>query len=189
LRSARSCCSASLFALVVLGRVARLPRRIPALRSPHRSGLSPYSTLDRGQRRHVRQFRRAYPLLPLADATAFTFATPLIVVPTGRVHLAGEMCGPYAGRRSRSLLRVGAMLSDHLGEGVAPRRRSARLWRHPSRSPGAASSAVAMLQTRAADAIGADGATCAIFPSPDGDVQRRFCCWRRGSLAGRRTGA
>ena len=86
-------------------------------------------------------------LLPLADATAFTFATPLIVVPMAAFAL-GEIVRPYrwAGV-AIGFVGVIVMLSDHLGEGPgAPA---------PHRTlgvaialGGAVSAAVATIQTR-----------------------------------------
>jgi len=86
-------------------------------------------------------------LLPLADATAFTFATPLIVVPLAAFTL-GEIVRPYRWAAvALGFVGVLVMLSDHLGEGVgaaAPQRTLGAI----IALAGAASSAVAMIQTR-----------------------------------------
>jgi drug/metabolite transporter (DMT)-like permease len=86
-------------------------------------------------------------LLPLADATAFTFATPLIVVPMAAFAL-GEIVRPYrwAGV-GLGFLGVLVMLSDHLGEGLgepAPHRKLGVAMA----LGGAVGAAVATIQTR-----------------------------------------
>ena len=79
----------------------------------------------------------ALSLLPLADATAFTFATPLLVVPMAAMTL-GETVRPYrwaaVGLRLRRRARH-AVRRPRPG-GAARRRatRSARRWRSPARS-------------------------------------------------------
>ena len=84
-------------------------------------------------------------LLPLADATAFTFVTPLVVVPLAAITL-GEIVKPY---RWAAVLAgfagVLVMLSDHLGEGASGE--NAKLGVTIALA-GALSSAVAMIQTR-----------------------------------------
>jgi len=86
-------------------------------------------------------------LLPLADATAFTFATPLIVVPMAAFAL-GEIVRPYrwAGV-GIGFLGVLVMLSDHLGEGVGEAARYRTLGVAIALG-GAVSAAVATIQTR-----------------------------------------
>ena len=101
-------------------------------------------------------------LLPLADATAFTFATPLIVVPMAAFAL-GEIVRPYrwAGV-AIGFVGVIVMLSDHLGEGPgAPA---------PHRTlgvaialGGAVSAAVATIQTRRLTASEPTGAIVFYF--------------------------
>ena len=81
----------------------------------------------------------ALSLLPLADATAFTFATPLLVVPMAALTL-GETVRPYRWAAvALGFVGVLVMLSDHLGEGFgrpagAADARSARRWRSPAPS-------------------------------------------------------
>jgi drug/metabolite transporter (DMT)-like permease len=86
-------------------------------------------------------------LLPLADATAFTFATPLIVVPLAAFTL-GEVVRPYRWAAvALGFAGVLVMLSDHLGESaveLAPQRTLGAI----VALAGATSSAVAMIQTR-----------------------------------------
>ena len=86
-------------------------------------------------------------LLPLADATAFTFATPLIVVPLA-VFALGEIVRPHRWAAvACGFLGVLTMLSDHLGEGVGVATANGTIGATVALA-GAASSAVAMIQTR-----------------------------------------
>ncbi len=86
-------------------------------------------------------------LLPLADATAFTFATPLIVVPLA-VFTLGEVVRPHRWAAvSLGFLGVLTMLSDHLGDGLGAATPNGTLGVTVALA-GAASSAVAMIQTR-----------------------------------------
>ena len=85
----------------------------------------------------------ALALLPLADATAFTFATPLMVVPLAAI-LLGEAVRPYRwGAVAAGFVGVTIMLSDHLG-GAS----DARALGSSIALLGALFSAVAMIQTR-----------------------------------------
>ena len=86
-------------------------------------------------------------LLPLADATAFTFATPLMVAPLAVITL-GEIVRPYrwAGV-GLGFLGVLVMLSDHLGEGMAGDASRGGLGVSIALA-GAVSSAFATIQTR-----------------------------------------
>lgn len=86
-------------------------------------------------------------LLPLADATAFTFATPLIVVPMAAFTL-GEIVRPYRWASvALGFAGVLVMLSDHLGESAATAAPQRTLGAVVALA-GAVSSAVAMIQTR-----------------------------------------
>ena len=86
-------------------------------------------------------------ILPLADATAFTFATPLIVVPLAAFTL-GEIVKPYRWAAvALGFLGVLVMLSEHLGESAAEAAPNRALGVAVALA-GAASSAVAMIQTR-----------------------------------------
>lgn len=60
----------------------------------------------------------ALALLPLADATAFTFATPLMVVPLASMVLREEVRLPRAAAVAVGFLGVLVMLSGHLGKGA-----------------------------------------------------------------------
>ncbi len=88
----------------------------------------------------------ALSLLPLADATAFTFATPLLVVPMAAMTL-GETVRPYRWVAvGLGFLGVLVMLSDDLGQGggaTAGYSLGAAV-----ALAGAFCSAVAMIQTR-----------------------------------------
>ena len=84
-------------------------------------------------------------ILPLADATAFTFVTPLLVVPLAAFTL-GEIVKPYRWAAVFvGFAGVLVMLSDHLGEGAA--RENAEVGVIVALI-GALSAAVAMIQTR-----------------------------------------
>ena len=102
----------------------------------------------------------ALSLLPLADATAFTFATPLMVVPLASVVLGEEV------RLSRGLAvaagfaGVLVMLSGHLGQG--PAGEGSRIGAAAALF-GAGAAAVAMIQTRRLTASEATGAIVFYF--------------------------
>jgi drug/metabolite transporter (DMT)-like permease len=82
-------------------------------------------------------------LLPLADATAFTFATPLMVVPLAAL-LLGEAAPAYRwGAVGAGFVGVTIMLSDHLGAGASARGLGSAIALF-----GALCSAFAMIQTR-----------------------------------------
>jgi drug/metabolite transporter (DMT)-like permease len=106
----------------------------------------------------------ALSLLPLADATAFTFATPLLVVPMAALSL-GETVRPYRWAAiGIGFVGVLVMLSDHLGEGFFGASAA------PGASIGAAvalagafCSAVAMVQTRRLTRSEATGAIVFYF--------------------------
>ena len=91
----------------------------------------------------------ALSLLPLADATALTFATPLIVVPLAALTL-GETVRFYRWAAvALGFVGVVVMLSDHLGEGLSDSASAARSSMGAMIAlAGAVSSAVAMIQTR-----------------------------------------
>jgi drug/metabolite transporter (DMT)-like permease len=91
----------------------------------------------------------ALSLLPLADATALTFATPLIVVPLAALTL-GETVRFYRWAAvALGFVGVIVMLSDHLGEGLGDSAAAARSSMGAMIAlAGAVSSAVAMIQTR-----------------------------------------
>lgn len=91
----------------------------------------------------------ALSLLPLADATALTFATPLIVVPLAALTL-GETVRFYRWAAvALGFVGVLVMLSDHLGEGLSDSAAAARSSMGAMIAlAGAVSSAVAMIQTR-----------------------------------------
>jgi drug/metabolite transporter (DMT)-like permease len=82
-------------------------------------------------------------LLPLADATAFTFAAPLMVVPLAALAL-GEAVRPYRwGAVGVGFIGVTVMLSDHLGGESAARALGSTI-----ALGGAGFTALAMIQTR-----------------------------------------
>ena len=86
-------------------------------------------------------------LLPLADATAFTFATPLMVVPLA-AYLLGEVVRPYRWAAvGIGFVGVLVMLSEHLGEGASHAAPQRALGVAVALA-GACCSAVAMIQTR-----------------------------------------
>ena len=85
----------------------------------------------------------ALSLLPLADATAFTFATPLMIVPLAAV-LLGEAVRLYRwGAVAAGFVGVTIMLSDHLGAQSPTRALGSGV-----ALTGALFAAVAMIQTR-----------------------------------------
>jgi drug/metabolite transporter (DMT)-like permease len=82
-------------------------------------------------------------LLPLADATAFTFATPLMITPLAVV-LLGEAAPLYRwGAVGAGFVGVIIMLSDHLGAASPARGLGSAI-----ALSGAFCSAIAMIQTR-----------------------------------------
>ena len=90
----------------------------------------------------------ALSLLPLADATALTFATPLIVVPLAALTL-GETVRFYRWAAvALGFVGVVVMLSDHLGEGLSDSAAARSSMGAMIALAGAVSSAVAMIQTR-----------------------------------------
>jgi drug/metabolite transporter (DMT)-like permease len=101
----------------------------------------------------------ALALLPLADATAFTFATPLIVVPLASIVLGEQVRLARAAAVAAGFVGVLVMLSGHLGEG-APSRVGAIVALF-----GAGSAAVAMIQTRRLTKSEATGAIVFYFSS------------------------
>jgi len=114
-------------------------------------------------------------ILPLADATAFTFVTPLLVVPLAAFTL-GEIVKPYRWAAVFvGFAGVLVMLSDHLGEGAA--RENAEVGVIVALI-GALSAAVAMIQTRRLTYSEATGAIVFYFSCAPRRSARR-CCWRR----------
>ncbi len=91
----------------------------------------------------------ALSLLPLADATALTFATPLIVVPLAALTL-GETVRFYRWAAvALGFVGVVVMLSDHLGEGFGDSSAAQRSSMGAMIAlAGAVVSAAAMIQTR-----------------------------------------
>ena len=103
----------------------------------------------------------ALALLPLADATAFTFATPLMVVPLASIVLGEEVRLARAAAVAAGFVGVLVMLSGHFGEGAgAPSRVGAIVALF-----GAGSAAVAMIQTRRLTKSEATGAIVFYFSS------------------------
>ena len=125
----------------------------------------------------------ALSLLPLADATAFTFATPLLVVPMAAMTL-GETVRPYRWAAvGIGFVGVLVMLSDDLGQGVGA-------------TAGYSLGATVALRRRvllgggddpdpAADALRGDRSDRLLFLDGDGGDQRRAADPRR-CLAERR---
>jgi drug/metabolite transporter (DMT)-like permease len=108
----------------------------------------------------------ALSLLPLADATAFTFATPLMVVPLAAFVL-GEDVRPFRWIAvATGFVGVLVMLSDHLGGGVGKAMAStgAGLGSIVALC-GAVGSAVAMIQTRRLTSSETTGAIVFYFSS------------------------
>ncbi len=102
----------------------------------------------------------ALSLLPLADATAFTFATPLMVVPLAWIVLGEQVRFVRAAAVAAGFIGVLVMLSGHLGEGAG----------RPGGSVGAlvalcgaGFAAVAMIQTRRLTRSEATGAIVFYF--------------------------
>lgn len=137
----------SLFALVVL--VAWLYSRGEFPRALHT--LRPFGHIGRSIAGSGGMFANfiALSLLPLADATAFTFATPLIVVPLAALVL-GETVRVYRWSAvALGFVGVLVMLSEHLGEEfTAPGAMTGATIGAFVALGGAVSSAVAMIQTR-----------------------------------------
>jgi drug/metabolite transporter (DMT)-like permease len=101
----------------------------------------------------------ALSLLPLADATAFTFATPLMVVPLAALVLGEVVSVARAAAVAAGFAGVLVMLSGHLGESA-----------HASSGLGAAialtgagCAAIAMIQTRRLTRSEATGAIVFYF--------------------------
>jgi drug/metabolite transporter (DMT)-like permease len=103
----------------------------------------------------------ALSLLPLADATAFTFATPLLVVPMAAMTL-GETVRPYRWAAvGIGFVGVLVMLSDDLGQGVGAT--AGYSLGATVALAGAFCSAVAMIQTRRLTRSEATGAIVFYF--------------------------
>ena len=148
----------SLFALVVL--VAWLFRRgeFPAALATRR----PFGHIGRSLAGTGGMYSNflALSLLPLADATAFTFAAPLMVAPLA-VLVLGEAVRPYRwGAVGAGFVGVTIMLSDHLGAASEARALGSSVALF-----GALCSAVAMIQTRRLTHSEATGAIVFYFSS------------------------
>jgi len=103
----------------------------------------------------------ALSLLPLADATAFTFATPLLVVPMAALTL-GEIVRPYRWAAvGIGFVGVLVMLSDDLGQGAGAT--AGYSLGATVALAGAFCSAVAMIQTRRLTRSEATGAIVFYF--------------------------
>ena len=103
----------------------------------------------------------ALSLLPLADATAFTFATPLLVVPLAAMTL-GETVRPYRWAAvGLGFVGVLVMLSDDLGQGAGAT--AGYSLGAAVALAGAFCSAVAMIQTRRLTRSEATGAIVFYF--------------------------
>ena len=87
----------------------------------HDAAARPYRPIACGIGRHVCNFV-ALSLLPLAHATAFTFAAPLMVVPLASIVLGEQVRLTRAPAVKVGFLGVLAMLSGQLGQGEARRR-------------------------------------------------------------------
>lgn len=159
----------SLFALAVL--VAWLYARGEFPRALHT--VRPFGHIGRSIAGSGGMFANfvALSLLPLADATAFTFATPLMVVPLAAIVL-GETVRIYRW----SAVGIGfagvlVMLSEHLGEGFSSTgMMSGATLGALIALAGAVSSAVAMIQTRRLTKSEATGAIVFYFSSLTGLV-------------------
>lgn len=86
-------------------------------------------------------------LLPLADATAFAFVTPLMIVPLAAILLQEEVAAYRWTAVGLGFIGVLIMLSDHLGEGMASSTSRSAIGVAVALA-GACFSAVAMIQTR-----------------------------------------
>jgi drug/metabolite transporter (DMT)-like permease len=104
----------------------------------------------------------ALSLLPLADATAFTFATPLMVVPLASIVLGEAVRLTRVAAVAAGFLGVLVMLSGHLGEGAGGA--GSRIGAIVALC-GAGFSAVAMIQTRRLTKSEATGAIVFYFSS------------------------
>jgi drug/metabolite transporter (DMT)-like permease len=104
----------------------------------------------------------ALSLLPLADATAFTFATPLMVVPLASIVLGEEVRLTRALAVATGFVGVLVMLTGHLGQGAAVA--TSRIGAIVALF-GAGSAAVAMIQTRRLTRSEATGAIVFYFSS------------------------
>jgi drug/metabolite transporter (DMT)-like permease len=106
----------------------------------------------------------ALSLLPLADATAFTFATPLMVVPLAAIVLHESVRIYRWSAVGLGFLGLMVMLSEHLGEGFArPAAMTGATIGAFVALAGAVSSAVAMIQTRRLTKSEATGAIVFYF--------------------------
>ena len=106
----------------------------------------------------------ALSLLPLADATAFTFASPLLIVPMAAIGL-GEVVRPYRWAAvGIGFVGVMIMLSDDLGGGGATRTAGYAAGAAVALC-GAFCTAVAMIQTRRLSRSEATGAIVFYFTS------------------------
>jgi drug/metabolite transporter (DMT)-like permease len=107
----------------------------------------------------------ALSLLPLADATAFTFVSPLLIVPMAAVGL-GEVVRPYRWAAvGLGFVGVLIMLSDDLGQGTAATAAAGYSAGATVALCGALCTAVAMIQTRRLSRSEATGAIVFYFTS------------------------
>jgi drug/metabolite transporter (DMT)-like permease len=104
----------------------------------------------------------ALALLPLADATAFTFVTPLLVVPLASVVLNEEVGVSRAAAVAAGFLGVLVMLSGRLGQGSADGSSGVGA---TVALLGAGAAAAAMIQTRRLTRSEATGAIVFYFSS------------------------
>jgi drug/metabolite transporter (DMT)-like permease len=111
----------------------------------------------------------ALSLLPLAAATAFTFATPLIVVVLAALVLHETVRGYRWAAVGFGFVGVIVMLSEHLGEGASNVASAATMGALIALA-GAVASAVAMIQTRRLTQSEATGAIVFYFSSLTGIV-------------------
>ena len=107
----------------------------------------------------------ALSLLPLADATAFTFVSPLLIVPMAAVTL-GEVVRPYRWAAvGLGFVGVLVMLSDDLGQGAGATAAAGYSAGAAVALCGAFCTAVAMIQTRRLTHSEATGAIVFYFTS------------------------
>ena len=107
----------------------------------------------------------ALSLLPLADATAFTFASPLLIVPMAAIGL-GEVVRPYRWAAvGIGFVGVMIMLSDDLGRGGGATQTTGYSAGAAVALCGAFCTAVAMIQTRRLSRSEATGAIVFYFTS------------------------
>jgi drug/metabolite transporter (DMT)-like permease len=111
----------------------------------------------------------ALSLLPLAAATAFTFATPLIVVVLAALVLHETVRGYRWAAVGFGFVGVIVMLSEHLGDGASNAASAATVGALVALA-GAVASAVAMIQTRRLTQSEATGAIVFYFSSLTGVV-------------------